>query len=230
MKLSINVKLFSWASLFFLASCAVGGDMKEKIQSNMEDLSTYEYEINEQNGSVSIQDLSVAIVAKKGTDLFSNTTGTKGSDNSPRAFFVPEGDFIFSAKVRPEFTGEAYEGGALVVYSNTNNWAKLLFEQFKSGDFGVATTINKSGGDDSYHGVRTEKTQYLKIVRHDDSYIFYSSTDGKDWNFLRHFRLPSDTPVFIGYTGQSPLGDELKVTFTDMQLKLRTITNFWQGE
>jgi regulation of enolase protein 1 (concanavalin A-like superfamily) len=132
--------------------------------------------------------------------------------------------------VSATFGEAAYDGGALLVYVDSKNWGKLLFERFKSGKIGVATTVSKGSGDDAYHGIRDTDHQYLKIVRHDSSYIFYTSQDGKDWNFVRHFELKASKPVYIGFTAQSPLGESFKASFSEVKYRAGKITNFWQGE
>lgn len=190
----------------------------------------YEMRIDNQLGEVKVNAGSIEITALKGTDLFTDTTGAKSADNAPRLLFVPEGDFIFSAKVSAEFGETPYDGGALIVYADSKNWGKLLFERFKSGKIGIATTVTKGSGDDAYHGTRESNHQYLKIVRHDSSYIFYTSEDGKDWNFARHFELKSTAPVHIGFAAQSPLAENFIATFSDVKYRAGKFTNFWQGE
>ncbi len=186
--------------------------------------------IDNQRGEVKVNAEQIEIVALKGTDLFTDTTGTKNADISPRLLFVPEGDFIFSAKVSANFGETPYDGGALIVYADSKNWGKLLFERFKSGKIGIATTVSKGSGDDAYHGTRDTSHQYLKIVRHDSSYIFYTSQDGKDWNFVRHFELKSSSLVHIGFTAQAPMAENFIAKFSDVKYRAGRFTNFWQGE
>ena len=75
----------------------------------------------------------IEIAAQKGSDLFTDTTGAKNADNAPKLLFMPEGDFIFSAKVSATFGETLYDGRALIVYADSKSWGKLLFERFKSG-------------------------------------------------------------------------------------------------
>jgi regulation of enolase protein 1 (concanavalin A-like superfamily) len=70
----------------------------------------------------------------------------------------------------------------------------------------------------------------LKIARHGNSYVFYSSDDGKDWNFLRHFPLEVNAPVKVGFLAQSPVGDALTVKFSDVNYRGETFKDYWQGE
>jgi uncharacterized protein len=181
-------------------------------------------------GLVKIENNKVDITANKGSDLFTDTTGNKNEESMPALLFLPNGDFIFSAKISAKFGSSPYEGGALIVYAGSKNWGKLLFEKFKSGKVGIATTVSKGTGDDAYHGVRENSYQYLKVVRHDSSYIFYTSQDGVEWNFIRHFELKSTDPIRLGFMVQSPVGESFSATFSDIKFRAGTIANFWQGE
>ncbi len=222
-------------SSFFLGAClltmsAFAADISKAEKPITIKPIPYQIHINNQLGNVKVNGESIEIIALKGSDLFTDTTGTKNADNTPRLLFVPEGDFIFSAKVSATFGETPYDGGALMVYADSNNWGKLLFERFKSGKIGIATTVSKSSGDDAYHGTRETNHQYLKIVRYDSSYIFYTSDDGKDWNFVRHFELKSPAPVHIGFTAQTPLAETFTANFSEVKYRAGKFTNFWQGE
>jgi regulation of enolase protein 1 (concanavalin A-like superfamily) len=183
------------------------------------------------HGDVRFQAGTLEIAADKGTDLFTDPVAREAADNAPRALFVPEGDFVFSARVSPGFGGAAYEGGALLAYAGPACWGKLLFERFDSGHNGVATTTSRgSGGDDAYHGTRESPDQYLKIVRQGPAYIFYTSADGVAWNFVRSFALPCGGPVRIGFSAQAPFSDGFAATFSEVRYRRGTISDYWQGE
>lgn len=191
----------------------------------------YDIAVEAEHGQVRFGGEALEIAANRGTDLFIDAAGKQAADNAPRALFAPEGDFVFSARVSPRFGGEPYEGGALLAYAGPACWGKLLFERFKSGDNGVATTTSRgAGGDDAYHGVRDAPTQYLKIVRHGTSYIFYTSADGADWDFVRSFALPCAGSVRIGFAAQAPLSDGFDAAFSEIRFRSGAIQDYWQGE
>ena len=190
----------------------------------------FELTIEQRNGQVTILSSQIEIEANKGSDLFTNPTGSKNSANVPSVQFFPDGDFIFSAKVSATFGDSPYDGGALVVYSDDTTWGKLLFERFKSGKLGVATTVSNPTGDDAYHSTFDNSELYLKIVRHDTSYVFYTSADGSSWNFARHFDLGVEKNPGIGFIAQSPLAGSFTATFSDISFRSQRIKDFWQGE
>ncbi|MBO9717341.1 MAG: DUF1349 domain-containing protein [Pseudoxanthomonas sp.] len=183
------------------------------------------------HGDVRLHPRALEIAADKGTDLFTDPAAKEAADTAPRALFVPEGDFVFSARITPRFGGAAYEGGALVAYAGPACWGKLLFERFESGHNGVATTTSRgAGGDDAYHGTREAPDQYLKIVRQGEAYIFYTSADGAAWNFVRSFALPCAGPVRVGFSAQAPFSEGFAAAFSEVRYRKGTIRDYWQGE
>lgn len=214
------------ASLFLsllMPAMAMAGDVLPQLPHGIA--------VEADSGEVRFHGETLEIVADRGTDLFTDPAGKQAKDNAPRALFAPEGDFVFSARVSPRFGGKPYEGGALLAYAGPACWGKLLFERFKSGHNGIATTTSRgAGGDDAYHGVRDASTQYLKIVRHGAAYIFYTSADGTEWSFVRSFALPCAGPVRIGFSAQAPLSDGFGAAFTEVRFRSGTIRDYWQGE
>lgn len=189
----------------------------------------YSLEVGSQAGEAKINNNELSLTAFKGSDLFTETDGASPTDTAPRVLFQPKGDFIFSAKVNADFKG-TYDGGSLIVYSDTANWAKLLFEYSKFGKFIVSSTVAKPAGDDAYHTVEKTKSIYLKIARAKDMFVFYTSEDGSHWNYVRNFGLKTTTPIKIGFSSQAPVGDKFTATFSDIKYKEATFKDFWQGE
>jgi regulation of enolase protein 1 (concanavalin A-like superfamily) len=180
-------------------------------------------------GAVSIQDKALVLRANKGTDLYANPDGTEIADKTPRVLFQPTGDFIFSAKVTAG-VNHAFNGGALIVYNDKANWAKLLFEFAKTGAAGISTTVTKGAGDDAHHGVRPGDAVYLKVVRRKDMFVFYTSPDGSAWSMVRTFSLPGAATAKVGFSSQSPDGDGFSAQFSNVKFRNATFKDFWQGE
>jgi len=165
-----------------------------------------------------IDEASITILAKKGTDLYTNADGSNSNDNAPRVFFEPKSDFTLSAKVTADFT-TAYDGGALFLYADTDNWGKLLFERFKSGDNGIASTVTRVTGDDAYHYLIENNYIYLKIVRKNNKFSFYYSENGEKWSYLRSFSLASPKAIKVGFIAQSPISKTHKVVYSNIIFK-----------
>lgn len=185
------------------------------------------------SGGAVLADGVLTLSAVKGTDLYANTDGSKLLDNTPRVLFAPQGDFIFSARVTAAFRQE-FDGGALIVYSDKANWAKLLFERSKDGKAAIATTVTKGAGDDALHQTIEGETVHLKIARRGALYVFYASADGVTWRMLRTFGFAGSdaagAPVRIGFSAQSPVGTAFSARFSELRFRAQAFSNYWQGE
>lgn len=176
-----------------------------------------------------ISDDHFDLVAQKGTDLYTTPKGEAKADNVPRLLFKAEGNFILTALVSSEFNAD-YDGGGLIVYGGKNQWAKLLIERVPGEARVVSSSVVNHKGDGAYHAQTKQAQIYLKLVRHKDSFFFYSSEDGKEWQVLRDFTLENIETAQVGFYSQSPLGKKVTTTFSDVSFKEMTITNYWQGE
>ncbi|RSZ60265.1 DUF1349 domain-containing protein [Massilia atriviolacea] len=180
-------------------------------------------------GAAQVDAATLVLVAKKGSDLYVNTDGTEMADTTPRVLFQPAGDFIFSARVGAGF-GKPFDGAALIVYGDKTSWGKLLFELARTGKPGISTTVAKGVGDDAHHGAREGSEVYLKVVRRKDMFVFYTSPDGANWSMVRTFSLPGAGTVKVGFSAQSPMGEEFRARFSDIRFRNATFRDFWQGE
>jgi regulation of enolase protein 1 (concanavalin A-like superfamily) len=173
---------------------------------------------------------SISIQAGKETDLYSFVDGTYYINNAPKLLFTPDTAFIFSASIKPDFKN-IYDGGAILVYSNAENWAKVLFEKHEDGSVGLGISLVKNKrGDDSYHGVVTGSEVFVKVVRAGKVFCFYSSTDGKTWRILRTFPYEEFSNMRIGFYAQSPKGQTCTVAFNNIQYKGVAFKDFFTGE
>jgi uncharacterized protein len=173
---------------------------------------------------------SISIKAGKETDFYSFIDGSYYVTNAPKILFKPDSNFIFSAKVRPAFKS-IYDGGALFIYADAENWAKVLFEMHsdKSVGLGVSVVDNKHG-DDSYHGHIKGDEVYVKVARSGKIFNFYQSADGKTWALTRTFPFDKTSDLRIGFYAQSPKGESCTVDFSEITYKGVKFENFLTGE
>jgi uncharacterized protein len=173
---------------------------------------------------------SISIKAGKETDFYSSIDGSYYETNAPKILFKPDSNFIFSAKIKPDFKN-IYDGGALFIYADTVNWAKVLFEMHndKSVALGISVVHDKRG-DDSYHGHITGDEVYVKVARSGKVFNFYQSPDGKTWTLTRTFPFDKKSELRIGFYAQSPKGESCTVNFSDITYKGVKIENILTGE
>ena len=189
----------------------------------------YTLAIQAPGGSASITGSELTLSAAKGTDIYANVDGSKIVDDTPRVLFAPRDDFIFSARIQAGFHS-AFDGAALLVYVGKAAWGKVLFERMPDDSNAVTTTITKGTGDDALHQQVEGNVVHLKIARKGGVYVFYLSADGAAWRMLRTFALPTDQPVLVGFSAQSPKGGRFTARFSNLHWRAHGFDNYWHGE
>lgn len=173
---------------------------------------------------------AVAITAAEGTDLYTFVDGNYYSNNAPKLLFVPDSNFIFSAKITPAFEG-IYDGGAILLYTDSLNWAKLLFEKLDENTLLIGSSvISDKKTDDSYHLKIKQNAVWLKVAKSGKIFSFYHSFDGNNWNLTRTFHYDNPHNLKIGFYSQSPKGPECEVEFSDIRYRGEAFTDFFTGE
>jgi regulation of enolase protein 1 (concanavalin A-like superfamily) len=161
---------------------------------------------------------SLTISAGPKTNWFVSPWDSTAADNAPTLLFKPKGDFTLSAKIALKPIAR-WDSGALALFIDKDNWAKLCFENsVADGRLSVVMVVNRGISDDSYTTFTApDNTLYLRISRQGPAYVFFASLDGKDWTMLRDFTLNGDAALLrTGLLAQSPVGDGITVTFSDI--------------
>ena len=147
-------------------------------------------------------DNEVVIYAPGHTDWFNNPVPVDGKLSAPVAnapFFYTEvkGDFVFRAKVRPNFK-YTYDACALMVIKDEQVWCKAAFEK---SDFGTtaAVCVVTNGVSDDANGCNIAQDEvWLQIVRVGDVFCTHYSLDGVKYDMVRLFHLPVEETVMVG--------------------------------
>ncbi len=175
----------------------------------------------------------VAIVAPGYTDWFNNPVPENGTLSAPVAnapFLYTEvtGDFVFRAKVRPNFR-TVYDACALMVIQDEKLWTKAAFEK---SDFGTtaAVCVVTNGVSDDANGCNIEQEEvWLQIVRVGDVFCTHYSLDGETFYMVRLFHLPVEKTVKVGVEAQSPAGEGGVRCYSHISLENRTVKNLRAG-
>jgi uncharacterized protein len=162
---------------------------------------------------------AVVLTAAAKTDFHNPANGCCHWNNAPKFLFIPDTNFEFSARVEPAFNTK-YDGGALLVYSDQENWAKLLLEYTADRKplIGMSVVRNKLT-DDNYYYLDNAKKTYLRVTKTSNVFNFFTSTDGTNWILLREFVYATSAPIQLGFYSQSPVGDSCVVEFSDIVYK-----------
>lgn len=175
----------------------------------------------------------VVIYAPAKTDWFNNPVPENGLLSAPVAnapFFYTEvtGDFVFRAKVRPNFKS-VYDACALMVIQDEKLWTKAAFEK---SDFGTtaAVCVVTNGVSDDANGCNIAQDEvWLQIVRVGDVFCTHYSQDGERFDMVRLFHLPVEKTVKVGIEAQSPAGDGGLRFYSEISLENRTVRNLRAG-
>jgi regulation of enolase protein 1 (concanavalin A-like superfamily) len=165
-------------------------------------------------------------VAGPRTDLFVDPGGSTQTLNAPRLLGMPTGDFTLTARVAVDFAAD-FDAGVLLLHADDRTWAKLCFEYSPQGEPMVVSVVTRGVSDDANAFVVDGREVWLRIARIGAAYVFHASTDGKFWQFVRHFALPGEPAV--GFVVQSPTGEGCTATFADVHFAAERLADLRGG-
>ncbi|MEJ7780903.1 MAG: DUF1349 domain-containing protein [Daejeonella sp.] len=158
---------------------------------------------------------SLVMTAAQKTDLHNPASGTAFFNNAPKFLFTPARDFDFSAKIKSDFKGR-YDGGAILIYSDVQNWAKILIQNTGDNLILGNSIVRNRITDDSYFNIPQNKEIYLRLRKAGRVFTFLTSQDGKQWDVVRDFVYHKTENMKIGFYSQSPVGPECRVEYSEI--------------
>lgn len=175
----------------------------------------------------------VVIHAPARTDWFNNPVPVDGVLSAPVAnapFFYTEvtGDFVFRAKVRPNFKS-VYDACALMVIQDEKLWTKAAFEKSDFGTTAAVCVVTNGVSDDANGCNIAQDEAWLQIVRVGDVFCTHYSLDGEKFDMVRLFHLPVEKTVKVGIEAQSPAGEGGLRFYSEISLENRTVKNLRAG-
>lgn len=185
--------------------------------------------VNKEKGTAVTGNNAVAITAGKGTDLYNFAGGGFNVATMPVLLFEPDTNFVLTAKVKVGF-GKQYDGGSLMIYTDTLQWVKFLFEKSHSGKLVVCSGVTNVYTDDNTHNEVTTPEIYLRIGKSGTLFSLYYSENGKNWKMVRLFNYQSAGRFKIGFSSQSPEGEKCTTHFTNIVYSPKAFSDFWTGE
>ncbi len=174
------------------------------------------------NGSFIYFKGRLELQSKDYTGLFKDPLSKTSQVNAPKAVFSPDDTFDFISKCTLEGKQKGDAGG-LLIWMDANVWARAGIECTSEGNLLINTTLNRGYSDRSQHILGAASSVYLRLSRYgEEAYAFYYSKDGKAWQLLRYFYLPSGPPKntgSLGFFAASPFGKALKVFWEEIQYR-----------
>jgi regulation of enolase protein 1 (concanavalin A-like superfamily) len=170
----------------------------------------------------------VEITAGTATDWFVDPGGSAPVMNAPALVGSPDGDFLLSARVAVEFLS-TFDAGALVLFDDQRSWAKLCFEYSPQREPMVVSVVTHGVSDDCNSFVVEADDVWLRVARVGLAFAFHASTDGANWGLIRHFALPVEDTLLVGFEAQSPLGTGCRASFTQVRYDAQTLSDLRSG-
>lgn len=174
---------------------------------------------------------TLVMSAPADSNIFLSPDGGFHQDSAPRVLFKPEGPFILTAKIQPEFH-EKWDAGVLLLYNDAEHYAKFCFEADYRMTPRIVSVVCNERGDDCNSAPVPEGAVYYRIAGSSakESFAFYASSDGRSWFLIRTFRLTRRDNLRIGFSAQSPAGKGCTVQFSDIKVERREVKDFWNGD
>lgn len=169
------------------------------------------------------------ITAGEKTDMFRDPNVTYNTDNAPKLLFEADPDFVLSAAIEHTFTNK-WDGGAIVLKSDSINWIKFCFEKDYTGARRVVSVVTKNISDDSNSIELPTNKAYFKMAKAGNVVTLYCSTNGKKWLLIRHFQFDAKPGFRVGFLAQSPTGTKCEATFSEIRYEKKKIKDPYQGE
>jgi regulation of enolase protein 1 (concanavalin A-like superfamily) len=131
-----------------------------------------------------------------------------------------DGNFQLSARTHVEGTTR-FDAGAVVLYIDDTNWAKLCVERHDPTRLMVVSVVTRGVSDDCNSFVLEDGRLdlFLRASRVGDTFAFHASGDGVTWEMVRYFRLDPAADARVGLLAQSPRGERCRVTFSAVQVR-----------
>ena len=171
---------------------------------------------------------TLTIIAGEKTDMFRDPNVTYNTDNAPKLLFTPDDDFVLTVSIHHTFK-EKWDGGAIVLKSDSLNWAKFCFEKDYTGARRVVSVVTRNISDDCNSVSFLTDKAYFKIAKAGPAITLYCSQEGKNWLLVRHFQLERAQNLSLGFLAQSPTGKECTVTFGDITYERKRISDPYTG-
>ena len=167
---------------------------------------------------MSTESLAGPFSAPAQTDWFIDPATGAATASAPLRLVPVTGDFQLRAHVTAPLDA-TYDAGTLFVHGGPDTWGKLALERSPEGTDMIVTVVTRGVSDDANGAVVPNPgTSWLRVSRTGEVYMFHFSADGERWSLARLFTLGPSAGHRVGVGVQSPTGEGLTATFTDVSL------------
>jgi hypothetical protein len=179
--------------------------------------------------SYSIKGNTLTLVAGEKTDMFRDPNVTYNTDNAPKLLFKADENFVLTASIEHTFASK-WDGGALVIKSDSLHWVKFCYEKDYTGARRVVSVVTKNVSDDCNSVELTANKVFYKIAKAGNVITLYYSVDDKSYYLVRHLQFDFDKEIHVGFLAQSPTGKTCEVKFGSIHYETRKISDPYTGQ
>ena len=176
----------------------------------------------------SVQENGMTIEAGEKTDMFRDPNITYNTDNVPKLLFLPDRDFVLSCAIEHGFANK-WDGGAIVLKSDSIHWIKFCFEKDYTGAKRVVSVVTRNISDDCNSIAMDTNKAFFKMAKADRVVTLYCSKDGITWLLIRHLQFDTKPGFKIGFLAQSPTGTKCEVRFSNITYQAIKIKDPYLG-
>jgi regulation of enolase protein 1 (concanavalin A-like superfamily) len=186
-------------------------------------------ELEELHGPVrsNLSGQPLEIAAGPSTDLFCPPDGGDATLNAPALLLGAQpGDFVLSARIESDLQA-TFDAGALILWHDSENWAKLAIELSPRRQATVVTVVTRTRSDDCNSIALPQADAQLRLARVGDAFAFHVRIDDH-WSLVRHFSL-NTSQVRPGFLAQSPTGRGCAARFGQIAYEARRLDDLRDG-
>lgn len=212
-----KIHFFFLSTLLFVSAVVMA-------QENALSLKAIPFPLTIKNNPVSCTitgDTLLDLAAAGKTNLYVNPNGNYNVQNAPMVLFTPDSDFTFVAKATATFKA-VYDVAALVVYQDSNYWAKFCFENSVSKHPTIVSVVTRHYSDDCNAIPVDANTAFLAVIKKGLEVSFHYSADGKNWQMIRVFRLETGINLRLGFAVHGSYGDGFTARFSQIRYSSAT--------
>ena len=179
--------------------------------------------------SYSINNNELTMKAGEKTDMFRDPNVTYNTDNAPKLMFAGDEDFVLTTAIEHAFANK-WDGGAIVLKSDSINWVKFCFEKDYTGARRVVSVVTKNISDDANSIEINSNKVFFKMAKAGNVITLYCSADSKSWYLVRHLQFDAKPGFKVGVLAQSPTGASCEVKFSEIRYERKKIKDPYRGE
>jgi uncharacterized protein len=185
--------------------------------------------LENKTGKFTIKGNRLTLEAGEKTDMFRDPNVTYNTDNAPKLLFKADENFILSASIEHSFTNK-WDGGALVIKSDSLHWIKFCFEKDYTGAKRVVSVVTKNISDDCNSVEINTNQVFYKVAKAGNVITLYYSTNGVKWFLIRHLQFDTKPGFEVGFLAQSPTGTKCVVKFSNIKYQSKKIKDPYIGD